>query len=470
MLHEDVFFLPAAELGRRIRARKLSPIELTEGYLRRIRKHSPALNAFATVTEDLAMEEARKAEREVSRGMWRGPLHGVPYGAKDLLATAGIRTTWGARPTRDQIPDRDATVVRRLRDAGAVLLGKLSMVEFAGCLGYRWANASLQGPGLNPWDRKRWTGGSSSGSGAATAAGLVGFSLGTETWGSILCPSAFCGVTGLRPTYGRVSRAGGMVGSWTLDKIGPMARAAEDCRLILEAIAGPDPDDPSSVDEPRRFDRPARARGRLKGAIVRTDFAKTKGAEPEVGAAFEAALPVLRATGLDLEEAVLPDFPASEVTTTVLYAEAVSAFERFFRDGSVRQLADVYAPYQEEIARPIAGADYVKAMRMRRVMQERMAEFFARYDVIVAPNFLSVAPPIDKDFYETLPYADPVGAFGNGCGLPAIALPAGFGRGRMPAGIQIIASAFDEALLLDLGERFQKRTAHHLERPEGFAG
>ncbi len=468
MLPDDLYFQSAVELGRRIRSRKLSPIELTEGYLDRIRRHAPTLNAFATVTGDLAMEEARRAEREVSRGISRGPLHGVPYGAKDLLATAGIRTTWGARPTRDQIPDRDATVIRRLREAGAVLLGKLSMVEFAGCLGYRRANASLQGPGLNPWNTTRWTGGSSSGSGAAVAAGLVGFAIGTETWGSILCPSAFCGITGLRPTYGRVSRAGGMVGSWSLDKIGPMARTAADCRAVLAAIEGRDPEDPTSADEPPVRKRSRRASTRLRGAVVRTDFAATAGAEPEVGAAFDEAVRTLRGMEIPLEDATLPDVPASEVTTTVLYGEAMSTFERFFRDGSVRELVDVYAPYQEDIARPISGADYVKAMRMRRVMQERMADFFGTYDVIVAPNFLSVAPPIDKDFNETLPYPDPVGAFGNGCGLPAIALPCGFGRDRMPAGFQIMASAFEEDLLLDLGERYQRRTNFHREHPAAF--
>ena len=469
MLPDDVYFLPAVELGRRIRARTLSPVALTEGYLDRIRRHAPSLNAFATVTADLAMEQARRAEREVARGRSRGPLHGVPYGAKDLLATAGIRTTWGARPTQNQTPSRDATVVRRLEEAGAVLLGKLSMVEFAGCLGYRYANASLQGPGLNPWNTSRWTGGSSSGSGAAVSAGLVGFAIGTETWGSILCPSAFCGVTGLRPTYGRVSRAGGMVGSWTLDKIGPMARAAGDCRAVLAAIGGHDPDDPASSNAPLPRKRSRRATTRLHGAIVRTDFATTPGAEPEVGAAFDEAVRALEAMGVSLEEAALPEFPASEVTTTVLYSEAISTFERFYRDGSVHRLVDAYAPYQADVTRPITGADYVKAMRMRRVMQEKVADFFRSYDVIVAPNFLSVAPPVERDLYETLPYPDPVGAFGNGCGLPAIALPCGFGRDRLPAGFQIMASAFEEDVLLDLGERYQRRTDFHLARPEAFS-
>jgi len=462
---EDVLYLSATELGERVHSRRLSPVELTEAYLDRIQRFGPKLNAFATVTPEVALTQAREAEREIGSGRIRGPLHGVPYGAKDLLATAGIRTTWGATPTRDQMFDRDATVVRKLRDAGAILLGKLAMVEFAGCLGYRYADASLQGPGRNPWNPDRWTGGSSSGSGAAVSAGLTGFAIGTETWGSILCPSAFCGVTGLRPTYGRVSRAGGMVGSWSLDKIGPIARSASDCRTILQAIAGADPDDPSASTEPVRLGRERPDFSRIRAALIPIDFAKTKGAEPEVKDAFDGAVRDLEAMGLQIEEAALPEFPASEVATTILYAEALSTFENFFSDGSVWTLRDAYAPYQNDVTRSLTGADYVKASRMRTELQRLMAEFYAKYDVIVTPNFLSVAPRVDEDLTKTLPYADPVGAVGNACGLPAIALPCGFGKGHMPAGFQIMGSPFEEGLLLDLGEAYQTRTNHHRERP-----
>jgi aspartyl-tRNA(Asn)/glutamyl-tRNA(Gln) amidotransferase subunit A len=210
MIGVDVLYGGIDDLSARIRAKKLSPVELTQAYLDRIHQLSPMLNAFETVTDDQALMQARMAEGESGRGRWRGALHGIPWGAKDLFATAGIRTTWGAVPLREQVFDYDATVVSRLRDAGAVLLGKCAMIELAGGLGYRFANASVSGPGRNPWDITRWTGGSSSGSAAAVAAGLAPFALGTETWGSILCPSAFCGLTGLRPTYGRVSRAGVM--------------------------------------------------------------------------------------------------------------------------------------------------------------------------------------------------------------------------------------------------------------------
>jgi len=465
MIGEEVLYRTVTELSADIKARRISPVELTEAYLDRIHQHADRYNAFATVTPDVALEQAREAEREISRGRYKGPLHGIPYGAKDLLATAGIKTTWGAAPTKDQMFDEDATVIRKLREAGAVLLGKLAMVEFAGCLGYREAGASLQGPGRNPWDRERWTGGSSSGTGASVSAGFVAFGIGTETWGSILCPSAFCGVTGLRPTYGRVSRAGGMVGSYSLDKIGPMARSAADCRLILHAIAGSDPRDLTSSDEPVQIDQRRPNYGRLRAALIPSDFAKTPGAEREVGSRFDDAVEDLRRLGLRIETAALPDLPASELTTAILYAEAISAFEPFFEDGSVRKLHDPYAPYQREVTAALTGSDYIKASRMRTVLQERMAEFFGTYDVIVATNFLSVAPSIHEDFTKTLPYPDPVGAVGNGCGLPAIALPMGPGKDGMPTSFQIMGSPFDEGLLLDLGEAYQGATRHHMARP-----
>jgi aspartyl-tRNA(Asn)/glutamyl-tRNA(Gln) amidotransferase subunit A len=256
-----------------------------------------------------------------------------------------------------------------------------------------------------------------------------------------------------------------MVGSFTLDKIGPMARSAADCRLVLQAIAGADPEDLSSSREPVSVERRTRDPRRLRGALVTTDFGKTKGAEPEVKAAFDAAVAELRALGLPLEETRIPDFPASEVAVTVLNAEAMSTFEKFYRDGTVRQLRDPLARYQPEITRALTGADYVKAMRMRAVLQEKMAEFYGRYDVIVTNNFLSVAPAVDRDLNETLPYPDPVGAIGNACGLPSLALPCGFGRDHMPAGFQIMGSAFEEGVLCDLGEMYQARTRFHRERP-----
>ena len=464
MIGEDVLFQPVTELAAQIRARKLSPVELTEAYLARIRKYNAAFNAYATVTPDVAHQQARAAEAEISSGRYRGPLHGVPYGAKDLLATAGVPTSWGAAPCRGQSFDRDATVVRKLREAGAVMLGKCAMVEFAGGLGYRFADASVNGPGRNPWNRERWTGGSSSGSGGAVAGGLAAFAIGTETWGSILCPSAFCGITGLRPTYGRVSRAGAMVCSYTFDKIGPLARTASDCRAILQAIAGPDDDDPSATTVPLAVNRGAgKSLSRLRGALIPMDFSKA--GEPEAKAAFDRAASELKAAGLDLEEAKLPEFPSGEVAGLIITAEALSAFEKFFRDGSVRDLKDPYARYQMEINTAMTGADLVKAWRMRLHLQELMADFFSKVDVIVTPNFLGVAPRVSEDLNKALAYTDPVGGVGNACGLPAIALPCGFGKSHMPLGFQIVAAPYEESTLLDLGDLYQSRTRFHLERP-----
>jgi aspartyl-tRNA(Asn)/glutamyl-tRNA(Gln) amidotransferase subunit A len=235
--------------------------------------------------------------------------------------------------------------------------------------------------------------------------------------------------------------------------------------VILNAIAGPDPDDPTAAKEPVSLAPARRSLNGIRAALVTLDFAKTKMAEPEVKERFDEAVAELRAAGLDPVEARLPDFPASEIAGTIITAEALSTFENFYRDGSVRKLNDLYAPWQPEINRAIGGADLVKAWRMRRVLQEKTAEFFERWDVIVTPNFMSVAPPIEKDLYDTLPYADPAGAVGNACGLPAIALPCGFGRDHMPASFQIMGAPWDEARLLDLGEMYQKRTNFHREHP-----
>jgi aspartyl-tRNA(Asn)/glutamyl-tRNA(Gln) amidotransferase subunit A len=464
MIGEDILFLSVAELSRRLRARELSPVELTQACLDRITRLNGRLNAFTTVTAEVALAQARAAEREIGEGRWRGPLHGVPYGAKDLLDTAGIRTTWGTLACTHRVPERDATVVRRLRDAGAVLLGKTAMIEFAGGLGYRFADASIDGPSRNPWDTGRWTGGSSSGSGAAVAAGLAPFAIGTETWGSILCPSAFCGLSGLRPTYGRVSRAGAMACSYTFDKIGPLARTAQDCGLVLQAIAGHDPDDPTSADEP--FDpsqRGARPLSGLRGALVNMDF--TKGGEPEAAAAFSAAVAELRAAGLTLTERTLPELAATEVAGAIITAEALSAFEPFFKDGGVKLLHDAYAPHRPAINAGLTAVDLVKAWRLRTRAQEAMADFFADVDIIVTPNFLSVAPRIEDDLNVALAYPDPVGAIGNACGLPSLALPCGFGRGHLPVGFQIMGAPWDEGVLLEVGAAYQQRTGFHREHP-----
>ncbi len=283
-------YTPISELSKQIRGGKISPVELTEIFLNRLESIAPRYNALVTLTRRLATQQARRAEKEIKEGHIRGPLHGIPWGAKDLLATKGIPTTWGAEPFRNRIIDADATVVNKLRDAGAILCAKLSMIEFAGGMGYRQPNASLTGPPRNPWNPETWTGGSSSGSGAAVAAGLVPFAIGSETLGSILSPANNCGVAGLRPTYGRVSRHGAMALCWTLDKLGPLAQTADDCGIVLQEIAGPDPADPTTINKPWRYNpRPLRRRPRL--ALLR---GVADDANPEVKSNFESAIKTLR--------------------------------------------------------------------------------------------------------------------------------------------------------------------------------
>ena len=465
MISEDILYLSVSELSQKIRDKQLSPVELTQAYLDRIHKYNDRFNAFVTVTADLALAQARAAEKEIAADRWLGPLHGIPWGAKDLLATKGIPTGWGTKFLKDQLFDRDATIVQRLHAAGAVMLGKTHMVEFAGCLGYRFANASVAGPGRNPWDPTRWTGGSSSGSAAAVAGGLAAFAIGTETWGSILCPSAFCGLTGLRPTYGVVPRTGGMVGAYTFDKIGPLARSAADCRTILQTIAGADPLDASSSSE--KLDLRAgsgKPLSQIKAAYIPTDWGK--GTEPEVKAAFEAGVATLKAAGLQMEEAKFPEYPASEVSGLLIGIEALTAFEPFLQDGRAKLLVDDLAWRQPAVAEPITGADAMKLWRMRLELQGIVAEFYAKYDVVVTPNFKSVSPPVDVDLNVSLPYADPAGAIGVGCGLPAIALPAGPATHGLPASFQIMGAPFSEATLLDLGDLYQERTKHHRAHPK----
>jgi aspartyl-tRNA(Asn)/glutamyl-tRNA(Gln) amidotransferase subunit A len=465
MVGDDVLYLSVRELSDRIRSRKLSPSELVDSYLARIEKLDGRLNAFVTVMADEARREARAAEQEIASGRYRGPLHGIPYGAKDLLATRGTPTTWGAAPFKDQRFDYDATVVTKLREAGAILLGKLSMIELAGGLGYTIPGASLTGAALNPWDTGRWTCGSSSGAGAAVAAGFIAFAIGSETWGSIVCPSTFCGISGLRPTFGRVSRYGAMALSWTMDKLGPMARTAEDCEIVLHAIAGHDPEDDWSAREPVPVATPPDAASyarRLKIGYVRQDF--SKGGEPEVQAAFEHALQDLKHSGCALEEVKLPDVPYEAVASVIIAAEAAAAFEDLFRDGRVRQLADKDAPLAYAQARAISAPDLLRAARIRTVCQKTIADFFAKWDLLLAPGELMTAFPADRSFAD-VSWTDPVGAMGNLCGLPAAAIPCGFGKDNLPASLAIVGGAFDEASVVALARAYQGITDWHRRRP-----
>jgi aspartyl-tRNA(Asn)/glutamyl-tRNA(Gln) amidotransferase subunit A len=411
---------------------------------------------------DQALSAARQAEKEIAAGRSRGLLHGIPYGAKDLLSTQGVRTTWGAKPLENQMIEGDAEVIRRLRKAGAILIGKLAMIELAGGLGYNKGNASLTGAALNPWDQGRWTCGSSSGSGAAVASAMVPFAIGSETWGSIICPSSFCGISGLRPTFGRVSRQGAMALSWTLDKIGPMARSARDCEIVLRAIGGHDPADPYSAEEPLGPESNPAGAKRLKVAYVQLDFDKS--GNPDVRRAFHRALMELAHAGIVAERVELPKLPFEAATIAVLSAEASSAFEELEKSGAVRKLTTPEAPLTFVTSRAVRGSDVVKAERIRTLCQRAMAEMFATYDVLLVPGEMHTAFPVDKDFSE-IEWSDPVGAAGNLCGLPAITVPCGFDGDGLPVGLAMMSGAFDEAKALTLARFYQSITSWHEQRP-----
>jgi aspartyl-tRNA(Asn)/glutamyl-tRNA(Gln) amidotransferase subunit A len=461
VLGTDVLYGSALELGRKLRARQISPVELAESYLARIERLDPRLHAFVTVDRPRALAQARRAEGEIVKGRVRGPLHGVPYGAKDLFAIEGLRSTWGARPLEEQRFDWTATVIERLERAGAVLLGTVAMIELAGGLGYSVPWASLTGATRNPWDTGRWSCGSSSGSGAAVSAGLVAFTLGSDTWGSIICPASFCGVTGVRPTFGRVSRHGAMPLSWTMDKIGPLARSARDCETVLRVIGGHDPLDEWSAAEPVPLPLPAARARKLAVAAIRPD---PKTAEKEVMAAFEEAVKALGAAGVSVRDAKLPDLPFEAVAALVIKAEAASAFEDLFRDGRAKLLSDPEASISNAAAKAITAGEYVKALRIRTLCQKTMATFFSEWDLIVSPAEMMTAPSADKSLAD-VEWSDPVGGMSTLCGLPAISVPCGFGRGGLPVGMTIVAGAFEEPKMFALARHFQAATDWHRRRP-----
>jgi aspartyl-tRNA(Asn)/glutamyl-tRNA(Gln) amidotransferase subunit A len=464
-LEESVFFLTASELGRRIRSKQLSPVLLAEGYLERLERIGPKLGAVVTVTRDLALREAKAAEAEIAAGKWRGPLHGVPYGVKDLLATQGIPTTWGAAPFRDQVFDHDATVVARLRAAGAVLVGKLAMVELAGGFGYNNADASFTGPGRSPWNTEFWSGGSSSGPGAATAAGLVAFSIGSETSGSIVTPSAFSGVTGLRPTYGRVSRHGAMALCWTLDKLGPMCRTAEDCGLVMAAIAGRDPMDATSVNRPFRPAPAGRKAKRPRIGVIKGSFEKT---QPEVRRNFETSLKVLGSFCDVVPDVEFPDFPYGPAVGTIVSAEGASAFRGLIESGRAKELKVPNDRWGGYAASMVLAVDYLQAMRLRAPMKKALDALYAKFDALVSPARATVAYPIGPDFdkvYPGISGGPGVIPAGNLVGQPALAVPNGFGENGLPTAFQLTGRAFSDETLVALGTAVQERTAWHRKRP-----
>jgi aspartyl-tRNA(Asn)/glutamyl-tRNA(Gln) amidotransferase subunit A len=469
-LAPDIFFHSLGELNGMLTSREVSAVELARAAASRLSALGPRYNALALLLEPQAIRQAKDVDKELKRERLRGPLQGIPYGVKDLLSYAGQPTTWGAKPYAAQVFDYDATVIERLAGVGSVLVGKLSTVELAGGGGYRYASASLHGPGLNPWDRGRWSGGSSSGPAAAVAAGLVPFAIGTETSGSIVTPAAFCGVTALRPTYGLVSRYGAMALSWTLDKIGPFARSAEDCGLILQVIAGKDNNDPGSARKSfyytPQYARPVKE---LRIGFAPVDFSGW--AEPAARPAFDTAIGVIKEAGAQFVETKLPEFPYGPVISTVIGAEEASIFEPLIRGPQIDQLADPVQIAGLKANLDIPATAYLKAMRIRRLIQTGFRRVFTEVDALVSPARMGPASPINQALDADTPGPTPPDPgmssliqAANLAGLPALVLPCGF-AGGLPVALQVVGPPFSENLLLAIGREFQQRTDWHKRRP-----
>jgi len=450
---EEIAFLPVTALATLIESKRITSTELTKIYLDRLKKYGETLHCVVTLTEELALKQAADADAEIKAGKYRGPLHGIPWGAKDLLATKGIKTTWGATPYQDQVIDVDATVVERLRDAGAVLVAKLSMGALA--QGGVWFGGSTR----NPWNTERSSSGSSAGPGAATAAGLVAFAIGTETLGSIISPSVTNGVTGLRPTYGRVSRYGAMALSWTMDKIGPMCRSVEDCVLVLNAIYGGDGKDDTCTDAPLEW-APDRPLASLRIGYIQKEFEgapnnpKPTDAQKQTFSArtamYAAALDVFRKTGAKLEPMAMPDFPNGAIGF-VLSAEAAAAFDDLTRNKE--QLASLTGqspgdwPNTFRSSRFIPAVEYIRAMRARRLLMQEMDKLMSQYDVFLSPA------PGSSSLQVT-----------NLTGHPAIALKSGF-IDNMPQAIMVTGRLYDEATVCRVALAYEQATEWHKKHP-----
>jgi len=464
---EEIFHLSVSELAKRIESKKLSPVDLTQFYLDRSQKFGPRFNAYARLTPETALAQAKAAEKEIQRGHYRGPLHGIPYAAKDLLAVKGLPTTWGAKPFANQVFDYNATVIEHLNSVGAVMLGKASMIELAGGMGYRFATASLQGEAKNPWDTACWTCGSSSGSGAIVAAGLAAFAIGTETWGSIICPSAFCGVTGLRPTYGRVSRYGAMALAPSMDKIGPMARSAEDCARIFAAIAGHDPRDRGTVPiDKGAFTYSPSMELRLRPLKVGWLTNAWKSLEPGVAKPVEAAARVVKKYFSSVKDAALPLGPWEEAGGIIVAVESAASFRQLIRSGRVSELNDPLGQIAGYVNEQYSAADYLQALKVREIVQKKMDSLFDTFDVIATAAQPVPATPLTMNLETELTFPDPLGGIGNICGLPAMSVPCGFTEKNLPVGLQFVGRAGDDFAVIQAGRTFQSHTDWHKKHPK----
>jgi Asp-tRNA(Asn)/Glu-tRNA(Gln) amidotransferase A subunit family amidase len=434
---EDLAYYSIGELAYLIKNKKITSTALTKMYLERLKKFGPKLECVITLTEDLALKQAKNADEEIAAGNYKGLLHGIPYGAKDLLAVKNYKTTWGAMPYKDQVIDEDATVIKKLEAAGAVLIAKLSMGALA------WGDVWFGGKTRNPWDTTQGSSGSSAGSAAAVSAGLIPFAIGTETYGSIVSPSTVCGVTGLRPTYGRVSRTGAMALSWSMDKIGPLARNAEDCTIVLNAIQGQDGIDQTLYDVPLNYNSNAGIK-KLRVGYLKDDFDRDYSFKRNDSLALE----IFRKLGIELIPIKLPQYPINDISI-MLSAESAAAFDELTRsnrdDLLVRQIKRAW-PNSFRMSRFIPAVEYINASRIRYLLIQDMAKLMNEVDIIIAPSWEG-----DNLLLTNL------------TGHPCLVLPNGFSDKGTPTSISIIGNLFGEAEIILLGKAFQSASDFHLK-------
>jgi Asp-tRNA(Asn)/Glu-tRNA(Gln) amidotransferase A subunit family amidase len=440
----ELAFYSIPELASLIQQKKISSVELTKFFIERLREYGDTLECLVTLTEDLALKQAERADEELNQGIYRGPLHGIPYGVKDLFAVAGYKTSWGAAPYKDQQIEHTAEVVQRLEKAGGVLIAKLTLGALA--MGDVW----YDGVTKNPWDLRQGSSGSSAGSASATAAGLVPFAIGTETWGSIVSPSTRCGVTGLRPTFGRVSRDGAMALSWTMDKVGPICKSAHDCAIVFEAIQGKDPKDQATVDYPFNYTQDLDLRnlkvGYLKNLFYGEDY---RGKQND-----SLAIETLKSLGVNFEAVSLPDTIEVYSLAIILEAEAGAAFDELTRSNNDDELVAQHKNAWPNIFRKsrfIPAVEYIQASRIRSILIEEFNQFIQEYDVVVCPSFGG------NQLLMT-----------NLTGHPCVVVPNGFDEDNHPTSISFIGNLYDEATLLAFVKKFQDATEFDDQHPEYF--
>lgn len=440
----DLAFYSILQLASLIKNKKISSVELTRFFINRLKQFGDTLESVITLTEELALQQATAADAELKKGIYRGPLHGIPYGLKDLFAVKGYKTTWGSTPYKDQMIGEDAFVYTRLKNAGAVLCAKLSL----GALAYN--NKWFGGETKNPWNLQQGSSGSSAGSAASVVAGLLPFTIGTETLGSIVSPSARCGATGLRPTFGTVSRSGGMVLCWSLDKIGPICRSAEDNAIVYYYIKGTDGKDAGSVEHAFNYN-PKKDIKKLRIAYAENYFKRLAGDALEWN-----VLKVYKAMGINVEPVNFPDsaiYPASLVTV-ILNAESASAFDELTRtnkDDLIERQDKDFWPNSFRSARLIPAVEYINANRYRYALMQKVQEFMQPYDVVIVPTFAGSQLSIT-----------------NLTGNPVVCMPMGFNQRGLPVSITLIGNLYDEASILEAAKAYQDKTDHHKKHPPIF--